>query len=323
MRKNIKEKSKQRKPNNQNKFKKVLYQTNPKPIGLDVNKGINNQKNQKKRANKPIQKIKNPPKSPTMRRTKKNENPKETNKSQNNNTYLELDYLNFSKIDIGLRKLNSSFDDDIFGSNIFKNDKNKIVSNRYNGIESSIDTIKTNSNNNNYIEVSKENLLKTPSTLCNYYENSEVSSTKKIDKNENNINNKNELRKNLDKLYENSKNNEIKYINVNTKNQNVVNWRLKDSIKITKNQNSTLNSKEKEFSKTINDNNNNDNQKEINKIIFNIKQGVSKKKQTLKEKIENINNEITYKNNLMENYINSKIKKRKGSFNMSSSKKNN
>ena len=80
-----------------------------------------------------------------------------------------------------------------------------------------------------------ENLLKTPSTLCNYYDKSEAASSVKKSNNENNINNKNELRKNLDKLYENNKNNDIKYINVNTKTQNIVNWRLKDSIKITKN----------------------------------------------------------------------------------------
>ena len=321
MQKNIKDKQKQRKSNHQNKFKRVLHQTNTKLIPLKTNKGTNNQKFQKKGTRKPTQKLKNPPKSCTKHKTNKNENSKEINKSQNNNSYLELDYLNFSKIDIGLRKLNSSFNEDIFGSNIFKDEKNKIVSNRYCGIESSIDTIKTDSNNN-YIEASKENVLKTPSTLCNYYDNSEAtSSTKKIEKKGNNINNKNELRKDLDKLYENSKNNEFKYINVNIKNQNVINWRIKDSIKITKNRTSSLNLKEKELSKTLNDNKN-DKNKEINKIIIDIKQDVSKKKQISKEKVENANNEITYKNNLMKNYLNSKIKKGKSSFNMSSSKKN-
>ena len=44
---------------------------------------------------------------------------------------------------------------------------------------------------------------------------------------------KNELRKNLNKLYEESKNDEIDYITVN-KRQNIVNWKLKDSIKILK-----------------------------------------------------------------------------------------
>ena len=343
MKKNFKEKPKQKKVNNQNKLKKILYPPNAKPITHETSAGGNNTKLNKKRLNKPSQKIKNLPKSPTSRKIPKNKitNTNEMNKSQNNNTYLELDYLNFSKIDLGLRKLNSSFDEDIFGSNIFKDEKNKIVSNRYNGIESSSDTIRTETNNNNYIEESKENLLKTPSTLCNYYDKSEAASTtKKVEnnENENNSNNKNELRKNLDKLYENNKNdndinNDIKYINVNIKNQNknIVNWRLKDSIKITKNKSSTMNLKEKEFSKTMNNNNSNsntnntnDNNKiELNKIIYDIKQGNPKNKHISKEKNDNINNEIVYKNNLMENYLNCRIKKRKNSYNMSSSKKNN
>ena len=337
MKKNFKEKPKQKKANNQNKLKKILYPPNAKPITHETSAGGNNTKLNKKRLNKPSQKIKNLPKSPTSRKIPKNKNinTNEMNKSQNNNTYLELDYLNFSKIDLGLRKLNSSFDEDIFGSNIFKEEKNKIVSNRYNGIESSSDTIRTETNNNIYIEESKENLLKTPSTLCNYYDKSEAASTtKKVEnnENENNSNNKNELRKNLDKLYENNKNdndinNDIKYINVNIKNQNknIVNWRLKDSIKITKNKSSTMNLKEKEFSKTLNNNNNNNDNNiiELNQIIYDIKQGNSKNKHISKEKNDNINNEIVYKNNLMENYLNCRIKKRKNSYNMSSSKKNN
>ena len=341
MKKYLKEKPKPKKTNNQNKLKKVLYPSNPKPITLETNTGTNNQKLQKKRLNKQPQKQKqkNVPVSPSSRRVPNDKNVHPTNKSQNNNSLLELDYLNFSKIDLGFCKLNSSFDDDIFSSKIFKQERKQIVSNRYNEIESSIDTIKTETNNNNNIEESKENLLKTPSTLCNYYDKSEAaSSTKKVgDEKENFMNSKNELRKNLDKLYENSKNNDLKYINVNTKQQNVVNWRLKDSIKITKNKSSNVSvkdkdkdkenkeNKEKDFSKTLNNNSNIDNNinKEINKIIFEIKQNNKSKQQI--QKNENImnNNEKVYKNNLMENYLNSKIKKRKNSFNMSSSKKNN
>jgi hypothetical protein len=327
MRKYLQEKPIPKKNKNQNKLKKVLYPSNTKPITLETNAGGNNQKFPKKRQNKSGKKVKNISISPTSRKEIKNKNAKNTNpinKSQNNNTNLELDYLNFSKIDIGLRKLNSSFDDDIFGSNIFKEEKNNIASNRYNGIDSSFDTIKTDTNNNNYIEESKENLLKTPSTLCNYYDKSEAASSIKKVNNDKNTNNKNELRKRLDNLYESNKNDEIKYINVNTKMQNTVNWKVKDSIKITKNKSSNLNlkdknNKEKEFSKTLNQNN----QKEINKIIFDIKQNNDQNKQIQKENNINMNNQIHYKNNLMENYLNSKIKKRKSSFNMSSSKKNN
>ena len=324
MRKYLREKPKQKKINNQNKLKKVLYPSNSKPITYEMNTGKNYQKSNKKRLNKQEQKLKNDTNSPSSRnapKNKKSKNIKQINKSLNNNTFLELDYLNFSKIDIGLRKLNSSFDDDIFGSNIFKEEKNKIASNRYNDIESSIESIKTETHNNNYIEETKENLLQTPSTLCNYYEKSEAaSSTKKG--NNNNSNNKNELRQNLDKIYENSKNNkngDIKYISVNTKQQNIVNWKLKDSIKITKNKSSTLNlkdneKKEKEFSQTLNPNDNNKDKEKILKDINN-------KNNSNNKQIEKM--EKPFKNNLMENYLNSKIKKRKGSYNMSSSKKNN
>ena len=330
------EKPKQKKINNPNKLRKVLYPSSSKPITYEMYTGKNKNKSNKKGKNKNDKKIRNDTTSPSSRNAQqsKNKNSKNTkaiNKSLNNNTFLELDYLNFSKIDLGLRKLNSSFDDDIFGSNIFKEEKNKIVSNRYDGIDSSIDTINIDTQNNNYIEESKENLLKTPSTLCNYYDISEAASGTKKKNNENeieNFNNKNELRKNLDKLYENNKNDDIKYISVNTKAPNVVNWKVKDSIKITKNKSSTLNlkeneKKEKENSKNINNNNtnnnpsNNNNQKEIN----NKNKNNSKNKQIKNN--TNLNNEIHYKNNLMENYLNSKIQKRKGSCNMSSSKKNN
>ena len=312
MRKYIKEKPRQNKTNNQNKLKKVLYPSNSKPITYEMNTGKNNQKANKKCLNKQDKKLRNSTASPSSRNGPKNKKSKirnQTNKSLNNNTNLELDYLNFSKIDIGLRKLNSSFDDDIFGSNIFKDEKNKIASNRYNGVESSTDSIKTETHKNNYIEETKENLLQTPSTLCNYYEKSEAASSTK--KGNNNPNKKSELRQNLDKMYENSKNNnndDIKYISVN-KQQNIVNWKLKDSIKITKNKSSTLNlkdneKKEKEFSKTLNPHDNDkdrdNNLKDINNKIRN----------NLKNKqIEKI--EIPFKNNLMENYLNSKIKKEK------------
>ena len=282
MRKNIKE-PKSKKINQQNKLKKALYPQNSKPITLETFIGINNPKGKKKKNNKLKQKMKNDTISPPPSRKDKNRNIQEkyqTNKSQNNSNILELDYLNFSRIDLGLRKLNSSFDDDMFNSKVFIKEKKELVSNRYNGIESSFETSKTetiinlNNNNNNYIKESKEKLLKTPSTLCNYYDKSEATtSQKKNNINNNKIEEKNELRKNLDKLYEENKNNDIEYISVNKKanNQNVVNWKLKDSIKIKKN-------KEKEKEKKEDDNYStlNENKKELNKLIFNIKRDFSK-----------------------------------------------
>ena len=334
MRKNIKE-PKSKKINQQNKLKKALYPQNSKPITLETFIGINNPKGKKKKNNKLKQKMKNDTISPPPSRKDKNRNIQEkyqTNKSQNNSNILELDYLNFSRIDLGLRKLNSSFDEDMFNSKVFIKDKKELVSNRYNGIESSFETSKTetiinlNNNNNNYIKESKEKLLKTPSTLCNYYDKSEpTTSQKKNNINNNKIEEKNELRKNLDKLYKENKNNDIEYISVNKKanNQNVVNWKLKDTIKIKKNKEKEKEKKEDNYS-TLNEN-----KKELNKLIFNIKRDFSKnqsqKKISQKNEINtnNYKSEIPYKNNLMENYLNSKINKRKYSYNTSSSKKNN
>ena len=71
----------------------------------------------KKRNYKPKQKTKNegisPPPSGKLKKRNVSENI-QTNKSQNNTNFLELDYLNFSRIDLGFRKLNSSFDEDMF-----------------------------------------------------------------------------------------------------------------------------------------------------------------------------------------------------------------
>ena len=329
MRKNINE-PKSKKLNQPNKLKKALYPKNSKPITLETYIGINNPKTKKKKSNKSKQKLKNDTVSPPPSRKVKNRNIQEkyqTNKSQDNSNILELDYLNFSRIELGLRKLNSSFDEDMFNSKIFIKEKKELVSNRYNGIESSFETSKTetnanlNNNNNNYIKESNEKLLKTPSTLCNYYDKSEATTSQKKDlQNKNNMEGKNELRKNLDKLYEESKNDDIEYITVNKKNnQNIVNWKLKDSIKIKKEK-----EKKEDNSKTLNEN-----KKELNKLIFDIKRDFvknqSQKKIISKNNDINVNNyksEVPYKNNLMKNYLNGKINKRKNSYNTSSSKKN-
>ena len=326
MQKNIKE-PKSKKLNQQNKLKKALYPKNTKPIEFETYIGIANLKAKKKKNTKPKNKAKNDTISLNPSRKTKNRNISQnyqTNKSQNKSNILELDYLNFSRIDLGLRKLNSSFEEDMFNSKIFIKEKKELVSYRYNGVESSFDNSKTESNSNlnnnniNYIRESKEKLLKTPSTLCNYYDKSEATTSQKknnINNNFNNINNKNieiknELRKNLDKLYEETKNDGIEYINVNKKNnsqnqnQNVINWKLKDSIKIKKEKEKEK--KEEDYSKTLNEN-----KKELNKLIFDIKRDFAKNQSQKK-----------YSNNLMENYLNSKIVKPKKSFNTSSSKKN-
>ena len=114
-----------------------------------------------------------------------------------NNSMEELDYLNFSKIDIDFYKKNSSFEEDIFNPKFYKKNnqpKKEIVQNRYNMIDTSFDTIKTSyiktESNDDYIDANKNKLLKTPSTICNYYEKSEISTNKK---------NENDKDKNIEK----------------------------------------------------------------------------------------------------------------------------
>jgi hypothetical protein len=99
-----------------------------------------------------------------------------------NNSMEELDYLNFSEIDIDFYKKNSSFEKDIFNPKYYKKnnqEKKQIVQNRYNMIDTSFDTIKTayilTDSDDDYINTNKNILLKTPSTICNYYDKSEIS----------------------------------------------------------------------------------------------------------------------------------------------------
>jgi len=122
---------------------------------------------------------------------------------------LELDYLNFSQID--LYKYNQSFDDDIFTPN---NYKKRIVEERYQNSESTMNdnsTIIKNDEVNYNIEEQKlstndkSHIINTPSTMCNYYDQS---TNKKLnsnnDKDRTEINN--EIKKNLSQYY--NKNNE-------------------------------------------------------------------------------------------------------------------
>ena len=120
---------------------------------------------------------------------------------------LELDYLNFSQID--LYKYNQSFEDDMFTPN--NNNKKRIVEERY---QDSVSTMNDNSTinknekciyNNEEQKLTtndKNHIMNTPSTICNYYDQS---TNKKINlDNHNEVND--EIKKNLSKYY--NKNNE-------------------------------------------------------------------------------------------------------------------
>ena len=141
---------------------------------------------------------------------------------------LELDYLNFSQID--LYKYNQSFEDDIFTPN---NYKKRIVEERYQNSESTMNdnsTIIKNDEINYNIEEQKlstndkSHIINTPSTMCNYYDQS---TNKKLnsnnDKDRTEINN--EIKKNLSQYY--NKNNEQN----ENKNPNII-----KNDKITKNE---------------------------------------------------------------------------------------
>ena len=136
---------------------------------------------------------------------------KSLKKSENtiNNSFenpLELDYLNFSKID--LFKLNQSFEDDIFTPNNIKN-KKRIVEDRY---EDTISTMNENSTINKNLEINmnienlnaseKGNIMNTPSSLCNYYGQSTFKKTSG-NNNYNDLNPKlfNDIKKDLSNFY--------------------------------------------------------------------------------------------------------------------------
>ena len=179
---------------------------------------------------------------------KKEPNKEQITKNYSFNNTLELDYLNFTQID--LFKLDQ---DDIFipyYNKKYGNDKKNIISNRY---EDSTSTLNVNDcsnlkNNNNFdgdiivnIKTKEDHLINTPSTICNYYE---ISSNKKKSSNKknenNNLNDKiidSNIKKNLSEYYENDSNNKKEQI----KNNNDIDIDNLKQDKNNKNKNNTLN----------------------------------------------------------------------------------
>ena len=121
---------------------------------------------------------------------------------------LELDYLNFSKID--LYRFNQSFEDDIFTPNNNKKRKN-IVEDRY---EDTISTMNGNSTiikndeinlDINSLNTKEKDIMNTPSSMCNYYEQSTNKKNIKNNDSSNFINKLNdEIKKNLSEYYNKS-----------------------------------------------------------------------------------------------------------------------
>ena len=94
-----------------------------------------------------------------------------------NNSAEDYDYLNFSDIDIDLIKKISSCEKDIFKPELYpknQDNNNDIVQNRYNMIDTSFDTNQKddiiNKSVDEYIDINNNIIIKTPSTICNYYD---------------------------------------------------------------------------------------------------------------------------------------------------------
>jgi len=260
------------------------------------------------------------------------------NNSLNNS--FELDYLNFTQID--LFKLNQSFEGDIFTPNYKSNNQNtrdKIILNRY---EDSISTINDNLNITNNNNLDNENLeiinnkgflTDTPSTICNYYEQSS---------NKNKISNKKDtltydiqnekVKKNLAEYYDiiNTNKNEIIIEQQEEKNidNNILNKHEKDHNKFPK-QISLLTKKGQEiplksdipFTNNMMKNylkNNTNNKKKINSNLSlnsngsNHIKNLSKEKEKEKETNNKKNEKRSLKNNIYNNYSksNDKIKEK-------------
>ena len=258
------------------------------------------------------------------------------NKKILNNSMEELDYLNFSEIDLDIYNKNSSFGEDIFDPKYYclnKEEKKQIVQNRYNMVDTSFDTIKTEflmtEHGDDYIDSDKNILLKTPSTICNYYEKSEIYSEKK---NENKNKNKNNDKQKISEFKKLPKNKSIQIpknkMNLNL-NNNIINYnnpinsnRIKPSknfsssnIKITQNNNNHTNTNFYKFKGSSCNNTIVGSRKKL-------KNATSILKKMNKDSKKNIYSEIKNKNNLMKNYLKGNLDKHISKNRINSNAKN-
>ena len=256
-----------------------------------------------------------------------------------NNSMEKLDYLNFSEMDIDFYKINSSIEEDIFNPKYYcRNQKGKkqIVQNRYNMIDASFDTIKSEyfitDHGDEYIDNNKNSLLRTPSTICNYYEKSEVESEIK-NKNKINSNNKKEQKKLEYKKLPKNKSIQIpnNYVNINLNlNNNIINNNHpihSNRTKAPKNF-STSNTKITQNNSNTNTNFYKRNGIKSNNTIFDSKKKIkeensSKVKKRNKDSKKNLYSEIQNNNDIMNNDLKSNIDKykKKNSIKIIKSKK--
>ena len=276
-----------------------------------------------------------------------------------NNSMEELDYLNFSDLDIDLFKKNSSFEEDIFNPKYYaknkREGKNQIVQNRYNMIDTSFDTIKSvniiTDSCDDYIDANKNKLLKTPSTICNYYDKSEISSEqKKKNKSKTNCinmhkNNKKEKEATKEEEKEMDNEKKIKFkklknksiqIPNNNKNHNIIN----NNQPMYSNRTNRAQPPKTFSSSNIKLTQNNNSNKKNNNNFYNNKKGnttsnfMPRSKKIVKEEVSssilkkrntemksNIYSKIKNQNNLMKNYLKSGVDKNKNNPNNINKKK--
>ena len=229
-----------------------------------------------------------------------------------NNSVEEFDYLNFSDIDIDLIKKISSCEKDIFKQEMTsknQNDKKDIVQNRYNMIDTSFDTNQQdevlNKSEDEYIEINQNILIKTPSTICNYYD---------MDSDKKNLKNN---------KIEEKKKKTIKNKPIQISNNNIANYNNQintNRIKPNKNfSSSNISLPLPQNTKNIYSNTNVGfyrNKKSINNINQNRKKVKTKEVITpiLKDRNKEINNKLNSqvkndKNNLLKSYLDSNNKK--------------
>ena len=228
--------------------------------------------------------------------------------SENNSNKIELDYLNFSQMDIDIYRNNRSFEDDVFSSTLKLNsDKRKIVFLRY---ENENKNYFNHLNGNDYneelqlstkmIKKDEEETNKTSSTICNYYNKSQVTPIQKGEEknNQNKIEEiQNIINNNIPII--NNQNNAPKEQKDFRKNKNLKDIFIvgfKNNEIVDKIRSSTFENEE------VNNNKNNNNKNVKSKLC---------KKQNKNSKKKN-NNEIKlnipFKNNLINDYMRNKIK---------------
>ena len=229
--------------------------------------------------------------------------------SENNSNKIELDYLNFSQMDIDMYRNNRSFEDDIFSSTLnLDSDKRKITFLRYeNENKNYFNHLNGNEYNEDHqmsskiIKKDEEETNKTSSTICNYYNKSQVTTIQKGE--EKNKQNKieeiqNIINNNIPNI--NCNNNDLKEKKDFHKNKNLKDifiFGFKNNEIVDKIRSSTYENEQVKITK-------NNNKK-------NIKPKLSKKNNKNNKK-KNINNEIKlnipFKNNLINDYMKNKIK---------------